>query len=113
MMIDRAAGESSAAPRPWAARAANSAASLSAEAAHEERRGGGGEQSSSEAWARADREQRGLTVGGGSRNRRQGEHREPSQEYAPATNKVCEPAAQQQEAAEDDRVAGDRPRDRP
>ncbi len=77
-MIDSAAGESIAAPRPWPARAAKSAAAVpaSAEASDDD-----------------------------------GEDAEACQEQAAAPEQVGGAAAEEQEAAEDERVARDRPAD--
>ena len=79
VMIESAAGESIAAPRPWPARAANSAAAVPA---------------SAEATDETVKTPRPV------RNMR----RRPTQ--------VGEPAAEEQQAAEDERVARDRPADR-
>ena len=78
MMIESAAGESIAAPRPWPARAANSvvAPPASAEATDES-----------------------------------GEDGQAGEEHAPAAEQVGGAAAEQEQAAEDQRVARDRPAD--
>ena len=76
--IDSAAGDSSAAPSPWPARAANSVAALPASAAASE-----------------DGD----------------EHAQAGQEHPPAAEQVGGASAEQQQAAEDQRVARDRPAD--
>ena len=78
MMIESAAGESIAAPRPWPARAANSVGGAAGE-----RRGERGER----------------------------EHAQAGEEHAPAPEQVGGAPAEQEQAAEDQRVARDRPAD--
>ena len=78
MMIASAAGESSAAPRPWPARAANRVVAEP---------------------AMADANDDALKIA------------EAGQEHAPTAEQIGSPAAEEEQASEDERVAGDGPAD--
>ena len=87
------------------------ARSRAVEGGRDDRQRGRGEHRGAEALAGAGGEQRGGVAGERRDERGGGEHAQAGEEHAPAAEQVGGAAAEQQQAAEDQRVAGDRPAD--
>ena len=81
------------------------------ERAHDDRERRGGEHGGAEALTGAGGEQRRRSAGERRGERRQREHAQAGEEHAPAPEQVGGAPAEQQQAAEDQRVARDRPAD--
>ena len=79
------------------------------ERGHQQRERRRREQRAAEALEGAEADQRGLRPGEAAEQRADGEEGEPRDEQPPAPEQVGEPAAEQQDAAEHDRVGGDHP----
>ena len=75
----------------------------------QDREGGGGEEAAAEPLQGAEDDQRALGPGEAGEQRADGEEDEAGDEEAPAAEQVGHPPAEQEDAAEHDRVGGDHP----
>ena len=79
------------------------------EGGHQDRERGGRDRGGAEALKRTSADQRCLGPREPAEKRADREHDQADHEHAPAAEQVGGPAAEQQEAAEDERVGGDHP----